>query len=114
MLDDKVGRAYAILRHGHIISTKEALDLLSMLRTGVDLGYFPGEVRGIIDVLFMEIQPAHLQMRADSKLGVEERDILRAEIMRDELKILPEPGRLPEEYPESENNQDQDIDEDKE
>ena len=114
MLDDKVGRAYAILRHGHIISTKEALDLLSMLRAGVDLGYFPDEVRGIIDVLFMEIQPAHLQMRADSKLGVEERDILRAEIMRDELKILPEPSRLPEEDQESENNQDSDIDENKE
>ncbi|MCP4847448.1 MAG: protein arginine kinase [Verrucomicrobiaceae bacterium] len=111
MLDDKVGRAYAILRHGHIISTKEALELLSMLRAGVDLGYFPDEVRGIIDVLFMEIQPAHLQMRADSKLGVEERDILRAEIMRDELKILPEPGKLPQEDQESENNQERDIDE---
>jgi len=113
MLDDKVGRAYAILRHGHIISTKEALELLSMLRAGVDLGYFPEEVRGIIDVLFMEIQPAHLQMRADSKLGVEERDIMRAEIMRDELKILPEPGKLPEQYPESKNDQDSDNDEEK-
>jgi protein arginine kinase len=113
MLDDKVGRAYAILRHGHIISTKEALELLSMLRAGVDLGYFPDEVRGIIDVLFMEIQPAHLQMRADSKLGVEERDIMRAEIMRDELKILPEPGKLPEQYPESKNDQDSDNDEEK-
>jgi len=108
MLDDKVGRAYAILRHGHIISTKEALELLSMLRAGVDLGYFTNEVRGIIDVLFMEIQPAHLQMRADSKLGVEQRDILRAEIMRDELKILPEPGKLPEQYPETKGNQDVD------
>ena len=84
---------------------------MSMLRAGVDLGYFPDEVRGIIDVLFMEIQPAHLQMRADSKLGVEERDILRAEIMRDELKILPEPGKLPEQYPETQSKQD--IDEEK-
>ncbi|MFP6873218.1 MAG: protein arginine kinase [Verrucomicrobiales bacterium] len=113
MLDDKVGRAYAILRHGHIISTKEALELLSMLRAGVDLGYFPDDVRGVIDVLFMEIQPAHLQMRADCKLGAEERDTLRAEIMRDELKILPEPGKLPEEPSESDRNQDAEIDDDK-
>jgi len=114
MLDDKVGRAYAILRHGHIISTKEALELLSMLRAGVDLGYFPDEVRGVIDVLFMEIQPAHLQMRADCKLGVEERDTLRAEIMRDELKILPEPGKLRVEPSESDRNQDPENDDDKE
>ena len=95
MLEDQVGRAYAILRYGHIISTKEALNLLSMLRAGVDLDYFPVDARGVIDILFMEIQPAHLQIRAGRKLGTEERDILRAEIMRDQLKILPEPGRFP-------------------
>jgi protein arginine kinase len=94
MLEDQVGRAYAILRYGHIISTKEALNLLSMLRAGVDLDYFPAEARGVIDVLFMEIQPAHLQIRAERKLSAEERDVMRAEIMRDQLKSLPEPGRF--------------------
>ena len=98
MLDDQVGRAYAILRHGHIISTKEVLNLLSMLRAGVDLGYFPDGSRAVIDLLFMEIQPAHLQIRADRKLGAEERDIMRAEIMRDQLKSLPEPGRVEEKH----------------
>ncbi len=95
MLDDQVGRAYAILRHAHIISTKEALNLLSMLRAGVELDYFSPDARGVIDILFMEIQPAHLQIRAGRKLGAEERDILRAEIMRDQLKTLSEPGRFP-------------------
>ena len=96
MLEDQVGRAYAVLRYGHIISTKEALNLLSMLRAGVDLGYFPDESRGLVDVLFMEIQPAHLQIRSGRKLGTEERDVMRAEIMRDQLKSLPEPGRFPQ------------------
>ena len=94
VLDDKIGRSYAILRYGHIISTKEALDLLSMLRAGVDLGYFSDDIRALIDVLFMEIQPAHLQFFADRKLGAEERDCLRAEIMRDRLKSLPEPSKF--------------------
>jgi len=93
-LDDKIGRSYAILLYGHIISTKEALDLLSMLRLGVDLGYFSDDLRGLIDVLFMEIQPAHLQVYANRKLNAEERDCLRAEIMRDRLKNLPEPSKF--------------------
>ena len=94
VLDDKIGRSYAILRYGHIISTKEALDLLSMLRAGVDLDYFSEDIRALIDVLFMEIQPAHLQVFADRKLGAQERDCLRAEIMRDRLKSLPEPSKF--------------------
>jgi protein arginine kinase len=96
MLRDQVGRAYAILRYAHIIPSKEALNLLSMLRLGVDLGVFPWEGRGIIDVLLMEIQPAHLQIAAKSKLDAEERDVLRAEIVRRKLKSLSEPSTLPE------------------
>ena len=65
-----------------------------MLRLGVDLGYFSDELRGLIDVLFMEIQPAHLQVYANRKLNAEERDCLRAEIMRDRLKNLPEPSKF--------------------
>ena len=59
-----------------------------------DLGYFSDDIRALIDVLFMEIQPAHLQFFADRKLGAEERDYLRAEIMRDRLKSLPEPSKF--------------------
>ena len=48
-LNDKIGRSYAILRYAHIISTKEALELLSMLRLGVDLGYFSDNLRDILN-----------------------------------------------------------------
>ena len=51
-------------------------------------------MRNLIDVLFMEIQPAHLQVYADRKLNAEERDCLREEIMRDRLKNLPEPSKF--------------------
>ena len=92
MVEDQIGRAYATLRYAHIISTKEALNFLSMLRLGVDIGYFPEDARALINLLFMEIQPAHLQIRADRKLGTDERDLRRAEIIRHQLKTLPEPG----------------------
>jgi protein arginine kinase len=91
MLLDQVGRAYAILRHAYVISSKEALNLLSMLRLGTDLGCFPLETRQTIDMLLMEIQPNHLQVEAKSKLSAEKRDASRAEIMRRQLKSLPEP-----------------------
>jgi protein arginine kinase len=92
VLRDQIGRAYAILRHAHILPSKEALNLLSMLRLGIDLGFFPREQRSLTDMLLMEMQPAHLQIEAKRKLSAEERDQLRAEILRRKLKNLPAPG----------------------
>ncbi len=99
VLRDQVGRAYAILRQAHILPSKEALNLVSMLRLGIDLGFFPTEQGSLTDMLLMEIQPAHLQIEAKRKLGAEERDLLRAEILRRKLKNLPAPGISPEEGP---------------
>jgi protein arginine kinase len=67
-----------------------------MVRLGMDLGFFPKDQQRIIDLLLMEIQPAHLQIEAHRKLGAEERDQLRAEIMRRRLKTLPEPDIVEE------------------
>lgn len=91
VVQDQIGRAYAILRYAHIIPSKEALNLLSMLRFGVDIDFFPKDEGKFIDVLLMEIQPAHLQTEAKCKLGAEDRDRMRAEIMRRQLKTLPAP-----------------------
>ena len=91
MLSDQVGRAYAILRHAHVLNSKEALNLLSMLRLGADLDIIPQCDRGIIDMLLLEIQPAHLQMRAGRELSPEERDVLRAEITRHRLHSIDGP-----------------------
>ena len=94
MLRDQIGRAYAVLRYAHVIPSKEALNLLSMLRLGADIGFLPEADRKLMDQLLMEIQPAHLQVQAKKKLEPETRDVLRAEIMRRKLKSLPEPDML--------------------
>jgi len=91
MLLDQIGRAFAVLRYAWVITSKEALNLLSMLRLGIDLECFPEEARSTVDLLLMQIQPNHLQIEAKSKLSAEKRDILRAEIMRRQLKTLCEP-----------------------
>jgi protein arginine kinase len=63
-----------------------------MLRLGVDLGLMPEEYRATIDELFIRTQPAHLQKDYERKLTTEERDGLRADLLRDRLKQVPEPN----------------------
>src|SRR5882672_11509012 len=58
---DQIGRAYGVLTYAHAMSSKEALNLLSIIKLGIDLNVFPEEKRLPIDELFMDTQPAHLQ-----------------------------------------------------
>jgi len=88
---DQVGRAYGVLTYAHAMASKEALNLLSIIKLGVDLGAFPEEQRLPIDELFIDTQPAHLQKSSQQKLNAEERDHLRAQIIRDRLKLFPKP-----------------------
>ncbi|MEO8044802.1 MAG: protein arginine kinase [Spartobacteria bacterium] len=88
---DQIGRAYGVLTYAHAMTSKEALNLLSVMKLGVDLGAFPEEGRLPIDELFIETQPAHLQKTSQQKLNAEERDFLRAEIIRGRLKLFPKP-----------------------
>ena len=90
-LSDQIGRAYGVLTYAHAMASKEALNLLSIIKLGVDLGAFPEERRFSIDELFIETQPAHLQKTSQQKLNAEERDHLRAQIIRQRLKLFPRP-----------------------
>src|SRR5881275_2829686 len=90
-LCDQIGRAYGVLTYAHAMPSKEALNLLSIIKLGMDLGAFPEDKRLAIDELFMDTQPAHLQKTSQQKLNAEERDHLRAEIIRTRLKVFPKP-----------------------
>lgn len=88
-----VGRAYGILSHSHTISSKETLNLLSLLWLGVDVGLLPQSARALVNELFLVTQPAHLQclFSGKDKLGTEERDVLRSDVLRDRLASLERP-----------------------
>src|SRR5216684_7358093 len=90
-LCDQIGRAYGVLTYAYAMPSKEALNLLSIIKLGMDLNVFPEEKRLPIDELFMDTQPAHLQKTSQQKLNAEERDHLRAQIIRARLKVLPKP-----------------------
>lgn len=92
MLLDQMGRAYGVLGHARAIASKETLNLLSILKLGADLGIFPEATQSVVDELFMTTQPAHLQMGAkQEKLSPEERDALRADLVRAKVKGIHEP-----------------------
>lgn len=86
-LKDHIGRAFGILTHAHLLSTKEALDLLSDLRLGVDVGMLKNLDRGVIDELLMLAQPGHLQRLEGRVLKAKDRDRVRAKRVRDRLSV---------------------------
>lgn len=87
-----IGRSYGILANAHSISSKETMNLLSLMRLGVDLEMFTGVERSLVDELFMTTQPAHLQKRFSEKLSAEERDLLRADMLRERLRHVRRPS----------------------
>jgi protein arginine kinase len=95
LIYNHIGRAYGILANAHSISSKETMNLLSLMRLGVDLGLFPGVDRALVDELFILTQPAHLQKQHSEKLSAEERDLLRADMMRERLKNVSRPIAKP-------------------
>jgi protein arginine kinase len=96
MVYNHIGRAYGILANAHSISSKETMNLLSLMRLGVDVGLFPGVDRALVDELFIMTQPAHLQKQHSEKLSAEERDLLRADMVRERLLHVSRPiAKLP-------------------
>jgi len=91
LIYNHIGRAYGILANAHSISSKETMNLLSLMRLGLDLNLFPGMDRALVDELFILTQPAHLQKQQSEKLSAEERDLLRADMMREKLKTVNRP-----------------------
>lgn len=86
-LEDRISRSFGILKNARIISSQETIELLSMVRLGLDLGIIKDIDRRSLNELFLVTQPAHLQKIENNKLSSQERDIKRAEIIRSKLKI---------------------------
>ncbi|MDO8603231.1 MAG: protein arginine kinase [Candidatus Omnitrophota bacterium] len=84
-LEDRIWRAYGTLKSAHIITSTETIDLLSLARLGVDLGVVKQADRTLINELFVITQPAHLQKLEKKKLTPNQRDVKRAEIIREKL-----------------------------
>jgi protein arginine kinase len=108
-LDDKISRALALLKNAHLISSQEAIFLLSHIRLGLNMHQHQGATtpaierlcslagdgsdagsQGRISIatvnrLFLLTLPAHLQLNYGKELDSTHRDALRAQIIRSAL-----------------------------
>lgn len=88
---DKVGRAYGLLKYAHYIDSKEAFEHVSMIRLGAALGFFDKSIIKKCDNWLLDIQPAHLQLHTERELSSDERDSIRAQILREKLDFVDAP-----------------------
>ena len=86
-IQDKIFRSLGILERVRLISSSEFMQHYSNLLLGIDLGYLPEINRLDLQNLFLWTQPAHLQWREGKELHALERDVMRAEIIKSELRL---------------------------
>lgn len=81
-LEDKVYRAYGILTNAKKISSEEARDLLSEVKLGTDLGIIQELTDLKVKKLELYTKPANLQKYLGKQIDSYERDIKRAEVIK--------------------------------
>lgn len=86
-LEDRVFRSYGILENSRIIETKEAASCLSDVRLGIDMGYIKNLSRSILNELMILTQPGFLQQYAGGPLRPDERDVRRAALIRERIRM---------------------------
>ncbi len=87
-LEDKIYRSFGILSYSRIINSKEAMRHLSNIRLGWEMGLLKSEKLKDIMKLMIEIQPANIQKSLNKDMKEKERDIARAQIIRNFIQDL--------------------------
>lgn len=84
-LEDKIGRSYGILRHARMLSSDECMKRFSDVRLGIDLNIITGIKPQLITELMVLTRTAFLIKKAGSNLSAFDRDVKRAELVREKL-----------------------------
>ncbi len=85
VVEDQVWRAWGLLRHARLISYDETMSMISQIRLGLHLGLQIPVKASTLNHVMLVTQPAHLQLLKGSTLKAEERDRMRASIIREKL-----------------------------
>jgi protein arginine kinase len=92
VIQDKVWRAYGLLRYAHSTSFEEVMNLLSGVRLGVSLKLLSLPSVYTLNQIMVFSQPAHLEQRAGRSLPSGELDVQRASYVRRALREEGEPA----------------------
>lgn len=85
-LEDKVYRDYGILANARRLSEEEALELISNVKLGTDLGIIKELTDKKVLELILYTKPANLQKRAGKRLSVIEQEAFRCEVIKEIIK----------------------------
>jgi protein arginine kinase len=85
IVEDQVHRAVGVLTHARLLTTEEAMELLSQVRLGIVSGIIRGSDLADVNRLMLLVQPAHLQQIVGKDLTQEQRREARATLMRSRL-----------------------------
>jgi protein arginine kinase len=84
-IEDKIWRAYGILKFARTLTSEEVLNLLSAIRLGIGRETFEMVTLSQINEILAFSQPAHLQKYFKKRMDPGERDRVRAELVRSKL-----------------------------
>ena len=82
--EDRIFRAYGLLKWARLLSTKELMENLSFVRLGSVTGKINIPIE-TVNELMVSMQPATINARAGQKLPTQERDAIRASEVRNKL-----------------------------
>ncbi len=85
-LEDKIFRSLGLLKSAILMNNKECLINLSNVRMGVEMGIVKDIDLETLNLLLVETQPASLQTKLGCKLSERDRDLKRAEVVKQILK----------------------------
>lgn len=84
-IEDKIWRSWGIMKSARLMNSQECMKLLSDLRLGVDMGIIEDIPIQLLNEVMIETQTASIQKNSERELSSAERDILRAEMIRNKL-----------------------------
>jgi protein arginine kinase len=84
-IEDKIWRAYGILKFARALTSEEVINMLSAIRLGIGTGVIRSVSLSNLNEILALTQPAHLQKYFDRKMDAGERDRVRAELIRSKL-----------------------------
>lgn len=85
-LEDKIHRSYGILSNAKIISSQEAMELVSDVRLGVCMGIIKDLQPSELNQLFITTGPAYIQQMYEKELTPMQRDLSRAQFIKSKIK----------------------------
>ncbi len=90
MIEDKIWRAYGILKHARVLTSDEVMNLLSAVRLGHAMKIIDFLDISLINEILLLSQPAHLQKYYGSQMDNNRRDFVRAQMVREKLREFTE------------------------